>query len=231
MGREAGHLAFGIGTSSHYPAIIIPEMFHGKEITMDKIIRMIISSMVKRAIMDINYGAVAISEGVFHFMTEEEIINTGIKFTFDEHGHPELGNVSKAHIYNVLLQQRLHELGIKIKSRPVEIGYEIRCCPPTAADVRYCTLLGAGVKKLYEEGLTNCIVVVKADGAIVPLYLKDVAGEDGRIQVRLVDTTTDEFQTIYKNLHFIREADYDAAKKYLPNPENYDVDKILNWKY
>ncbi|MFA6654191.1 MAG: 6-phosphofructokinase, partial [Candidatus Delongbacteria bacterium] len=27
MGREAGHLAFGIGASAHYPMIIVPEMF------------------------------------------------------------------------------------------------------------------------------------------------------------------------------------------------------------
>jgi 6-phosphofructokinase len=33
MGREAGHLAFGIGTACHYPMAIIPEMFNKTKIT------------------------------------------------------------------------------------------------------------------------------------------------------------------------------------------------------
>ena len=52
--------------------------------------------------MGIDYGVAIISEGVFHFMSDEEIIATGINFTYDDHGHPELGNVSKSHIFNML---------------------------------------------------------------------------------------------------------------------------------
>ena len=74
MGREAGHLALGIGTACHYPMIIIPEMFNKTKVTFDKIIKLIISSMVKRRLMGLDYGAAIISEGVFHFMSDEEII-------------------------------------------------------------------------------------------------------------------------------------------------------------
>jgi len=132
MGREAGHLAFGIGAACHYPLIIIPEMFNKTQVSLDKIIRLIISSILKRRILGINYGVVIVSEGVFHLMGDEEIESSGIVFTYDEHGHPELGNLSKAHIFNVLVQQKLKELGLSVKSRPVEIGYEIRCVPPVA---------------------------------------------------------------------------------------------------
>ena len=35
---------------------------------------------------------------------------------------------------------------------------------------------------------------------------------------------------VIKNIfHFITESDYDAASKYLENPEEYDFNKILNW--
>ncbi|MEM7563926.1 MAG: hypothetical protein AAF353_12875, partial [Pseudomonadota bacterium] len=84
----------------------------------------------------------------------EEIKKSGIQFTYDAHGHPELGNVSKAHIVNVLVQRRLKQLKIDIKSRPVEMGYELRCCRPVAFDLTLCTILGMGVKKLYEQELT-----------------------------------------------------------------------------
>ncbi|MGE5316758.1 MAG: 6-phosphofructokinase, partial [Chloroflexota bacterium] len=152
MGREAGHLAFGIGAACHYPMIIIPEMFDKVEVTFDRILHLVISSMIKRKILGINYGVVIISEGVFHFMTDEEILKSGITFTFDDHGHPELGNVSKAHIFNMLLQEKLKQLKINIKSRPVELGYELRCVKPIAFDMLYCALLGMGVKVLFDQG-------------------------------------------------------------------------------
>lgn len=229
MGREAGHIAYGIGTSCHYPMIVIPEMFNKTEITLEKIIDMIISSIIKRKILNLDYGAAVISEGVFHFMREEDIVNSGINFTYDDHGHPELGNVSKAHIFNVLLQKKLKELKIDVKSRPVEIGYEIRCVSPIAYDLKYCTMLGAGVKKLFDEGKTGCIVVAKNDGSIAPLYLKDVEDENGKIRPRLVDISSEDFKLVYNSLHFIKTKNYKEAEKHIRNPERYDLNNILCW--
>jgi 6-phosphofructokinase len=230
MGREAGHLAFGIGTACHYPMIIIPEMFDKTKITFDKITRMVISSMVKRRILGIDYGAAMISEGVFHFMSDEEIIDTGINFTYDDHGHPELGNVSKSHIFNMLTQQHLKTLRITVKSRPEEIGYELRCCRPIAYDLSYATRLGLGVFVLYSKGETGCMTTIDREGNISPLYLKDVEDENGKVKPRLVNVDSEKVQLIFRhNLHYITKEDYRAAKKYVKNPEEYDFLKILNW--
>ena len=136
--------------------------------------------------MGIDYGVAVISEGVFHILDTEEIKNSGINLTYDAHGHPELGNVSKAHIFNVLLQQRLKELNIDVKSRPVELGYELRCCRPIGYDLTLCSLLGLGVKKLFNEGISGCIVSANSTGDITPIYLSEVQVE-GKIPPRLVD--------------------------------------------
>jgi len=230
MGREAGHLAFGIGAASHFPMIVIPEMFYNTVVTFDKITKLLISAIVKRKIMGINYGVSIVSEGVFHFMTEEEIEHSGINFTYDNHGHPELGNVSKAHIYNILLQQKLKELNLEVKSRPVELGYELRCVAPVAYDLLYCGLLGYGVKKLFDEGRTGCMVTATPDGKIEPLYLEDVEDENGKIKPRLVDLKQGKSKLIIENgLQYIEPGDYEEAKKWLPNPEEYDLYNILNW--
>ena len=135
MGRSAGHLALGIAGACHYPMVVIPEFFNKTEITVDKIINLVVSCIVKRKLMGINYGAAMISEGVFHSLSDEEIKNSGIHFSYDDHGHPELGKVSKAHIFNDLLERKVKELGLKVKSRPVEVGYEIRCHTPIAFDL------------------------------------------------------------------------------------------------
>ncbi|MEG0466901.1 MAG: 6-phosphofructokinase [Mucinivorans sp.] len=230
MGREAGHLAFGIGSACHYPMIIIPEMFSKTSLSFDKIARLVISSMVKRRLLGIPYGVAIISEGVFHFMSDEDIIGTGVNFTYDEHNHPELGNVSKAHIFNMLVQERLQNLRIKVKSRPNEMGYELRCCRPIAYDMSYATRLGLGVYELYSRGETGCMVTVTSEGAIEPLFMDSVADENGKIKPRLVDTASDKFQLIVRNnMHYITPQDYKGAAKYVDNPEEYDFMKILEW--
>jgi ATP-dependent phosphofructokinase / diphosphate-dependent phosphofructokinase len=230
MGREAGHLAFGIGAACHYPMIIIPEMFDQTRISFEKIINLVISSIIKRKILGISYGAAIISEGVFHFMTNTEIEATEISFTYDDHGHPELGNVSKAHIFNMLLQRKLKSLKINVKSRPVELGYELRCVTPTAFDLLYCSLLGIGVNKLFNEGKTGCMVTSDPKGDISPLFLKDVEDEKGKVKPRMVDVNCQKTQLVFRNnMHFIHENDYDQARQYVDNPETFDFFKILDW--
>ncbi len=229
MGRTAGHLAFGIATGCHFPMMIIPEMFNKTKPTLDKIVGLIISSIVKRMILNINYGVVVVGEGVFHDIDEEELKNCGILFTYDDHGHPELGNVSKSDIFNVLLQQKLKDIGIEIKSRPVEIGYELRCCRPIGFDLTLCTLLGIGAKKLYDEGLTGCIVTANSNGDISPMYLKEFEDENGKIPPRLVDMDSEIAKLCLHNLHFISEDDYDNARHVLSDPQDYDFNKILEW--
>lgn len=231
MGRSAGHLAFEIGASCHFPVIIIPEMFNKTKITLSKIVNLIISSMVRRKIEGVDHGVAIVSEGIFHVLDAEEIKNCGITFTYDAHGHPELGNVSKAHIINVLVQRKLKELDIKIKSRPVELGYELRCHRPVAYDLNLCTVLGMGVKKLYEEGHKGCIVHTTPSTKVVPVFLEDIEDENGRIPPRLVDINTEFAQLIMSDMHVLTERDYEQAKEWLAIPEAFDFYRILEWDY
>jgi 6-phosphofructokinase 1 len=227
MGRSAGHLAFGIATSCHFPMMVIPEMFGNANITLDKVVRLVISSIVKRKTENIQYGVAMISEGIFHIMPKSELNKIGIEFTYDAHGHPELGNVSKSHILNMLVQNKLKELGIDIKSRPVELGYELRCCRPIGFDLTLCTLLGLGVKKLFDEGKSGCLVSANSRGEITPIYLSDLEDEQGKIQPRLVDIDSEFSKLCFQNLHYLDESDYETAKKYLKNPSEYDFKKIF----
>lgn len=232
MGRSVGHLAFEMGTSCHFPVNIIPEMFNKTEITFEKITKLIISSMIKRRIEGIRHGVASVSEGVFHFISDEETKNSGINFTYDDHGHPELGNISKAHVFNILVQRKLKELGISIKSRPVELGYELRCSQPVAYDLALCTLLGMGVRKLFRDGKTGCIVSTTNMKDIVPVFLEDI--EDpatGKIPPRPVDIDSELAQMVIGDFHVLTEPDYERARQYLDNPEAYDFYKILEWDY
>lgn len=231
MGREAGHLAFGIGAGCHYPMIIIPEMFNKTEVSLDKIVRLIVSSIIKRHLMGVPYGVAIVSEGVFHTLSDKEIESTGVQFTYDAHGHPELGTVSKAHIFNLLVQAKLNEIGFGVKTRPVELGYELRCIAPKAFDLMYCNLLGIGVKMLFDQGETGCMVTANERGEVKALHLTDMVNpKTGKISTRLVNIDGAKCKIIYDNaLHYLTPADYEAAKAIVKNPEDYDFKKILNW--
>lgn len=231
MGREAGHLAFAIGEACHCAMIVVPEMFNKVECTLERITRLMVSSIVKRSILGLDYGVIIVSEGVFHFIKNEELQSSGIQFTYDEHGHPELGTISKGQLFNTLLQRRLKELGIKLKSRPNDLGYELRCVRPIASDLQYCTALGAGAYRLFAEGKSGCMVTLTQDDRIVPLYLKDV--EDpvtGKVRPRLLNIESDIVrQHLDAIVHSIGPSDYEAARRWLSDPEDYDFKKILNW--
>ena len=76
------------------------------------------------------------------------------------------------------------------------------------------------------------MVYVDALGETRPIFLHDVIDPvTGKIPPRLVDINGDMAQSIITHLlSFITPADYEAASKYLPDPEHYDFYKILEWK-
>ena len=232
MGRTCGSLALGIGEATHCPMTISPEMFNKTEICLETVVKLSISAILKRKVMGINYGTIVAAEGLFHEFKAEEMEAAGVHFSYDDHGHPELGKVSKAVLFNDLLEAEFKKIGLKVKSRPVEIGYDVRCQDPVAYDLTYCTELAMGVYQLFSEGKTGCMVYVDAYGNVSPLYLADLQDpKTGKIPPRVVDINSGTAQNYYKYIaHYVTEADYEAIKALgIENPEAYDFNKILEW--
>ena len=230
MGRSAGHLALGIGEATHCPMTIIPEMFNKTAISLDKIVRLALSTIIKRKLLGIPYGTVVVAEGVFHDLDPQEIKNAGVSMTYDEHGHPELGKISKAVLFNDILEKEFKKIGIKVKTRPVEIGYDVRCQDPIAYDLTYCSELAMGVYELFSKGETGCMVYVDAFGTAKPLYLHDLQNAEGKIPPRRVDIDGGIARNYYGHIcQYITPADYEAAKAIVSNPADYDFKKILGW--
>ena len=231
MGRSAGHLALAIGAACHYPMIIIPEMFSKTAISLDKITRLAVSSIVKRKMLGLDYGAVMVSEGVFHLLNAEELADAGYIFSTDDHGHIEMGRHAKAQLFSDILDKALETAGLGVRTRPVDIGYDVRCIPPTGYDLFYCTRLGCGVYELFSQGHSGCMVYADPLGNVRPLHLdslKDPA--TGRIQPRLVDMESGTAKGVFENLlDYIAPQDYERALAFVGEPEKYDFHKILEW--
>ena len=233
MGRTCGSLALGIGEATHCPMTIIPEMFDKTQINLDKVVKLAISAILKRKVMGVSYGTIIAAEGVFHDEgIIEGLVNSGLNITYDDHGHPELGKISKAGLFNDLLEIEFKKLGLKVKSRPVEIGYDVRCQDPIAYDVTYCTELAMGAYQLFAEGKTGCMVYVDSYGNVSPLYLADLQDPNtGKIPPRVVDINSGTAQNYYNYIaHYVTEADYEAVRALgIENPEAFDFKKILEW--
>ncbi|MCB0588181.1 MAG: hypothetical protein KDD06_23010, partial [Phaeodactylibacter sp.] len=113
----------------------------------------------------------------------------------------------------------------------VEMGYELRCHRPVAYDLTLCTVLGMGVKKLFDQGLKGCIVSTTRTAEIVPIFLKDIEDKDGIIPPRLVNIESEFSQLVLSDMHVLTHLDYKKAKKWLTIPETYDFYRILDWEY
>ena len=87
------------------------------------------------------------------------------------------------------------------------------------------------MKKLYEQGEKNCIVSTTRDAQIIPIYMKDIEDEHGKIPPRLVDVNTEFSRLVLSELHVLTERDYKKAKPLLSIPEAFDFYRILEWDY
>ena len=134
----------------------------------------------------------------------------------------------KSYILNIPYFAQNDELNLDIICRPVEVGYSLRCVDPSAFDLTYCTTLGIGVKKLYDEGHSGCMVAVNLEEEVIPVYLKDVEDEHGKIRTRLVNIDKEVVrQTLTENIYYLTAQDRSLARKWLADPEPFEYERIL----
>ena len=105
----------------------------------------------------------------------------------------------------------------------------MRCAKPIASDLSFCTSLGLGVYKLYKAGFSDCMVSISNNGDFVALNLEELENmRSGKLRVRLLDFESEVVRETYDYIfHYLTTDDYDAAKKYLPHPEEYDFNNII----
>ncbi len=229
MGRGAGFLALSVGAATNVPIIILPELFANKT-SFEEIVDILISSILERKRNGIEYGVALISEGVFDVIHKDSILKEKIEVSWDTHNNAEWGNVAKAHIINNMLTEKLKKMKLNIKTRPEELGYELRCCPPIAYDANLCALLAYGAKELFEKGESGCMVTVSPEGLAEPLYLDKLEKVEVRvgdkvevkIKTRQVNLESALFKAALRNFDLLNSHGYEFAKKYTLNPEIFN---------
>ncbi len=223
MGRAAGHLALGIGKAAAAALVIIPEQFHGRQVTVDEVCDTIIGSIIKRKVEGSQYGVVILAEGLIEAMGEQGLIKAlpegelqryG-KVLRDEHGHLRLGEIEFGRLMKDLLAARLEKLGIKMTFIDKDLGYELRCANPIPFDAEYTRDLGyAAVKFLLSpEAQKYGAIISVVDGKMIPLpFEKMLDPKTGRMQNRRVNVDGESYECARAYMIQLEREDFEDGK-------------------
>ncbi|HEX9013986.1 MAG TPA: diphosphate--fructose-6-phosphate 1-phosphotransferase [Anaerolineaceae bacterium] len=197
MGRKAGHLALGIGNSSVATLTLIPEEWGGREIRLQEVVDILVTSILLRLLDGKAYGVALLAEGILENLAREDL-QTLENVERDEHGHIRLAEVNFLDILKKELDRDLKQLGVSIRLVKHTLGYELRCAPPSAFDIEYTRTLGEAAVSYLLDGGTNAIITLQHN-QIVPIpYGEMIDAETGRTEVRMVDITSYRYRSARK---------------------------------
>ena len=215
MGRKAGHLALGIGSSAGAALTIIPEEFPDGEIKVDDVVKMMEGAMLKRqAVEGREDGIAVISEGVAErFPPDELAALAGIDINRDPHGHIRLGELPLSAMVRRAVQQRFADAGKNLGMVDVTIGYELRCASPISFDIDYTRSLGYGAARLLlsepaSDRLANGGLIYLDGENLSALTFDELRDPDtGRTRVRMVDTDSERYKVAREYMARVRPQD------------------------
>lgn len=202
MGRQAGHLAQGIGKSAGATLTVIPEDFPADQpISLDHIVDVLETAIYKRIAHGRPFGVAVMAEGLSLRFPQEDIDREMPHAERDDHGHVRLSEVHLHRLLTDIVRARVAERGHKVTIVAKNIGYELRSAPPIPFDIEYTRDLGYGAVD-YLRGLLSCeqplevgAMVTIQRGELVPLRFgtfNDPA--TGRPRVRTVNPLSEAYR-------------------------------------
>lgn len=200
MGREAGHLALGIGKAAGATLSLIPEEFPGDGPRLDEVSKVLEGTMLKRRVMGHDHGVAVIAEGIAEKLGPEELANLpGVSVEHDSYGHISLNDIPLAIILRRQVQQAFAARGERIPIIDVTLGYHLRCAPPIPFDIDYTRTLGYGAVRFLlshtdDERLRFGGLICQVDGERKVLGFDELRDPNtGRIRVRTVDVHSEYY--------------------------------------
>ncbi len=197
MGRKAGHLALGVGKSSGATITLIPEEWGDREIRLQEVVDILVTSIIRRLAEDKPYGVAVIAEGVIEQMSKEDLAELE-DVPRDEHGHIRLSEIDFARMMKREVSQELKKLGIKLRVVSKDLGYELRCADPIAFDIDYTRSLGEAAVEFLLKGGTDATITIQHNQMIPIPFVDMMDPETGRTEVRKVNLDSFTYRSAYK---------------------------------
>ncbi len=191
MGRQAGHLALGIGKAAGATLTLIAEEFRSPSVPFGAICDIVEGSIIKRRAAGHHHGVAVLAEGLIGKLDPQELEELQ-DVERDDHGHIRMAEVDLARKVKVELQGRFLRRGIKLTITNKDIGYELRCADPIAFDAAYCRDLGYHAVRFLAGGGSGAMVTVQS-GRLVPMAFDTMRTAEGRTRVRNVDPSSESY--------------------------------------
>lgn len=208
MGRQAGHLALGIGKAAGAHLTLIPEEFGPHDASIDRFASIIEGAVIKGRAYGRKWGVAVLGEGLIEVLKPSELE----KFPDagrDAFGHIRLANINLGSILSDLVSHRLAERGISTKFREIKLGYELRCADPVPFDIEYTRDLGYGAVRFLADGGSNAMVVLEDNRRKFVPFEKMRDPKTGRTIVRNVDVDSESYQVARRYMQRLTPKDFD----------------------
>ena len=211
MGRQAGHLALGIGKAAGATLTLIREEFEQETVPFAHICDIIEGAIIKRRALGRYFGVAVLAEGLIEKLDPNELKDLQ-DVELDDHGHIRFAEVDLARKVKVELVGRFKQRGSLITISNKNIGYELRCSDPIAFDMAYCRELGNAAVRFLINGGSGAMVSIQY-GHLVPLLFAEIRDPNtGKTRVRNVDVASENYRAARE--YMLRLDDTD-----LNNPE------------
>ncbi|MFQ5507228.1 MAG: 6-phosphofructokinase [Planctomycetota bacterium] len=193
MGRQAGHLALGIGKAAGATLTLIPEEFPEVRISLDDLLLPIEGSMIRRRAAGRDDGVVVLAEGIAEKLDPDELARDE-DIELDPHGKVHLSDLPLGRLLRNRLVRTFKERGIRMNIMHKVIGYELRCAAPIPFDAEYTRDLGCGAMEAVFRGDRSGIVCRYQGKIRVHPFEEFKDPKTGRTRVRFVDTSSESYQ-------------------------------------
>ena len=210
MGRQAGHLALGIGKAAGATLTLIREEFEHETVPFAHICDIIEGAIIKRRAMGKQYGVAVLAEGVIEKLDPKELKDLE-DAELDEFGHVRFAEIDLARKVKVELEGRFKQRGSRVSISNKNIGYEVRCCDPIPFDMAYCRELGNSAIRFLLGGGSGAMVSIQ-NGQLVPLLFADIRDPNtGKTIVRNVSINSENYRVARQYMLRLDYTDFEHA--------------------
>lgn len=208
MGRSAGWLAYGAAIAGDACMVLSVEDIVGplrntETVTLadgttktrtvmniDAVVDRMVSMMLAREKIGRNYGVIVIAEGLAEYLPHAYIQGVAR----DDHGHMAISSVDIGKsIAKILAEAYKLKTGKSRKINGLQMGYESRCCVPTAFDIMLGSQIGVGAyRALVEQKLNGVMVSVGGQFDMTFVPFEDLVDPHTLVtKVRFIETSSD----------------------------------------
>ena len=207
MGRNAGHLALGIGKAVGATITLIPEEFTGGVLHFQKIADILEGSMIKRLANGKDHGVAILAEGIAAKIDEQEL-RACDDVKCDELGRIRLSQIQLGRIISEKVRKSMEARGLVMTVVHKTVGYELRGADPIPYDIEYTRDLGYGAVRFLLSGGSGAMITLD-EGRLRPVSFVEMADPStGKTRVRLVDVTAEAYEVGRKYMIRLEKEDF-----------------------